>query len=178
MKTDLRRSQFFKSVQNGDLEDMRGRIEIGIDVNFVDLPSKKTPLLVAVAAGNEDAVQILLSANADITARDAQLNTALHLSVGQSNVAMTKRVVEAGCSLEECDCRGDTALLKACRHSASHPHVSTLLQFKCRVDALSLNHKQTPLHLLIEAKCSPDLLQLVLVCVHTVADRYCFFACF
>ena len=52
VNTDVCRSRFMQSVRDGDIVELKKRIDIGIDVNFVDRPSLRTPLLEAVARGS------------------------------------------------------------------------------------------------------------------------------
>lgn len=162
--TDVCRSRFMTSVRSGNQEEVQKRIDIGIDVNFRDLPSQQTPLLVAVARGDVDTVKTLLDAHADSTVHDVQQNNALHLSVGQDDVRLTELLVHAGVALEECDCRGDTPLLKASRHRRAHLHVGVLLRSGCRPDALSQDvFGRTPLHFAVAASCELSVADALLV---------------
>ena len=176
--TDLCRRRFMQSVREGDLAELQKRIDIGIDVNFCDLPSRQTPLLAAVKLGNVEAVDLLLEARADIRARDAQLNTALHISVLYGSPQLTETLVKAGCSLEECDCRGDTVMLKAARSIGGHAHIPALLQASCRVDALSRDLGRTPLHFAVAAGGAKHTIEALLVChVPLALFLLCYLCC-
>ena len=73
--------------------EMEKRIVLGLDVNFVTMPSGKSPLHFAVSRSDMTAVRILLDAHADVVALDAQLNTALHVAVAQPDVALTETLL-------------------------------------------------------------------------------------
>lgn len=161
--TDLCRRRFMRSVHEGDLADLQKRVDIGIDVNFCDLPSRQTPLLAAVKLGQVEAVELLLEAKADIRARDSQLNTALHISVRYGSPLLTETLIKAGCSIEECDCRGDTVMLKAARSIGGHEHIPVLLQASCRVDAISRDLGRTPLHFAVVVGGTKDIIEALLV---------------
>ena len=161
--TDVCRSRFMKAVRSENVGELQKRVRAGIDVNFRDKPSRKTPLLVAIGTGNEEVVKLLLDANADLTLRDVQLNNGLHIAVTQPNTAITTLLIKAGCPLEECDCAGNTMLLKASRYLESHVHIPVLLAYGCRPDAASFERGRTPLHFAVEQKCTLEVAQKLLV---------------
>lgn len=81
----------------------------------------RTPLHCAATRGCTDCVRALLSAGADIDARDRAGGSALIFAAAHGHVGTVRELVMRGAAVDVCGSDGETALCKAVsyNHSAS-----------------------------------------------------------
>ncbi|RPB19338.1 ankyrin [Terfezia boudieri ATCC MYA-4762] len=80
------------AAQNGDLISIKTLLEKGASVE--DRSSRLTPLMAAVMAGNMEVVNFLLSAKADINARDDDSRTIIKLALDNNQRAIAEALVK------------------------------------------------------------------------------------
>ncbi len=80
----------------GDVDTIKALLAAGVAINQVDASSQWTPLMYAVAQGHTEAVEALLTAQADVQATNAAGWTALHLATFLGHSDLSSRLIEAG----------------------------------------------------------------------------------
>jgi hypothetical protein len=98
-----------------DLPKVKELIAAGMDVNVVDSEVDATALMEAVGNGNQEMVKVLLSAGADVNARNKNGRTAM-LTIGEDTTAeIVWTLVAAGAKVNRKDDDGNTPLMMAAR---------------------------------------------------------------
>ena len=124
-QSNLTRSQhsaLHASAGNGHLAVMRLLIEAGVDID-IESPHGTTPLLLAAREARLDAVAFLLAHGADVSQKDSDGNTVLHLMHNveylpnyQGDLVKTiKILVDAGADVNAKSTDGLTPLIDMCR---------------------------------------------------------------
>lgn len=130
------------AVSHGDAVMVRALLARGANANGAD-SAKSNPLLLAVAAQNEDIVAALLAAGAHMDARDAAARDALWLAAAAGQGALVGRLIAAGATVDTSDRDGVTPLAAAAGSGAVDV-VDRLLAAGAKVDRRS-NQGDTPL---------------------------------
>ena len=99
----------FNAAKTGNLQFISAFQAKGGDLNCRD-PNGMTPLVLAVDANQEGAVQLLLSYRVDVNAVDKWGQTALMLAAGRTNDMCTRLLLEARADLKVRAKNGLTAL--------------------------------------------------------------------
>jgi len=106
------------------------------------------PLLIAIQAGNEGAVQDLLSKLTREQLHFRRLihdDYAIHMATKQKDIEILKLIIDAGCNLDLQNCKGQTAL-----HLAAANEMEEFVRLLCQAGAdpdVQDNEHQSPLHL-------------------------------
>jgi len=87
--------QLVDGARYGDMEDVRGALDAGADVNGKD-ESSRTALHVAAANGHDEVVEALLGATADTEVANAEGNTPLHWACLNGHVEAVRLLIQAG----------------------------------------------------------------------------------
>lgn len=98
--TALRKGEKYRSIFNaindGNIEEVRNFINNGADINE-RCTMGTTPLHKAVIMGNEKAVELILSAGADIEAKNTRENaTALNIAASRGELEIAKMLIKKG----------------------------------------------------------------------------------
>jgi ankyrin repeat protein len=145
-----------------EIDDVELMIEFGALVNQPDLVSEQTPLHVAVRRGETGVkvVELLLESNADVTARDNNGDTPVHIAAS-SGCARTVRIL-LDRNLRVLNARnnlGESPLHRAAAEGAADV-VEVLLQKGARADAENSNG-HTALHVAV-ARDSPQVARILI----------------
>jgi len=91
-----RRQAFIEAVHEGLLTEVKAYLEIGIDVNDVNIRSSmgQTPLMFAARKGHPEIVRILIEHGADSQARDKHNKTALSYAFISANEEIENILIE------------------------------------------------------------------------------------
>lgn len=103
---------FVKAAQEDDLETLTSLIA-GMDVNLRDKRSGTTALEHAVRNANREMVQLLLSAGANVNAKDTSGETVLMMLDDDATSDLVWDLINAGATVNVKDEAGNTALLQA-----------------------------------------------------------------
>ncbi|CAN9507800.1 unnamed protein product [Ophioblennius macclurei] len=103
-------------VRNEDLQSMDLAFSQGVPVDVQD-EFYKTPLMVACASGNYEAVQYLLSKGASVNASDQFFWTPLHHAASSGHVEIVELLVAAGATMNAPALSGSTPLMRAIESS-------------------------------------------------------------
>ena len=79
----------------GNLEEVKGLVEAGQDVNMRGV-YKRTPLMWAAEKGHPECVEYLIKNGAQLDLKDVGDRTALHYAAMEEHLEVMKRLVEAG----------------------------------------------------------------------------------
>lgn len=85
-------------------------LDNGAYVNMESIPQQETALMYAAAAGDEDAVKLLLEFRADVNAGDRQGRTALMKAASNRQEEIVEMLIEAGADVFQTDYVGRDAL--------------------------------------------------------------------
>jgi ankyrin repeat protein len=116
--------RYYQAIRNNDLPTLRGLLK-NTDVNTKDQRGT-TPLMVATAYGSLDAMTLLLSAGADVNAKNAFDATALLWSA--YDLAKVRLLVSKGAGVNSQSKQGRTPLLVAASHDGGSEIVKFLLE--------------------------------------------------
>lgn len=117
----------FQPIREGNRKLVQALIAKGVDVNGQSVLG--TPLMVAIDARNNDIVQDLLEAGADINTPNSHGTTPLMQAILSNNVTMVPILIGAGASIDARDENGSTALMHAAT-MGSLEAVNALLEHK------------------------------------------------
>ncbi len=133
----------------------------------IDTEAYSTRLTEAAAAGDTELVRLLLTAQADSAAADAQFNTALHKAAAAGHADTCRALVELGCAVAPVNYSGQTPLHLAAAngHTAC---VQTLAELGAALNSTNTDG-HTPLMLATMAGHAPCVQALVTAGAHTQA---------
>ena len=83
------------AVLSGNLEAVRQHIEAGTDINKKDAMSGATPLISAASFGKTDIAKALIDAGADLTPKNNDGSTALHVAAFFCRVEIVQMLIDA-----------------------------------------------------------------------------------
>ena len=83
----------------GDLDAIRQHLQGGVDINKPDLAFGMTPLSLAAAHDQAEAIRVLLENGADVNARHPDGNTALHTAAFFGRLECVRRLLAAGAEI-------------------------------------------------------------------------------
>ena len=124
---------FIRAAQEDNLETLTDLIA-GMDVNLRDEVSHTTALEHAVGNANREMVQLLLSAGANVNARNEGGQTVLMMLDEDATTDLIWDLINAGAQVNLKDQNGNTALMQAARDSNLEA-IKTLLDAGAEVDA-------------------------------------------
>ena len=99
----------FPHCRHGDLEAVEDFIAVGKDVNEADA-NGRTPLHYAVAFDHQDVLKTLISAKANVEAKENLQNTPLHYACGYGRGECAEMLVDAGANTHATNATGKTGL--------------------------------------------------------------------
>ncbi len=102
--------QLMRNAYFGEIDKIKKKIALGLNVNIVDGVFGNTPLLLAVAAENEEAVDVLLQNGASPDLANSRTGeTPLMRAVERDNEVITRLLLRADCDLTATNNKGETA---------------------------------------------------------------------
>ena len=110
---DTINDDFLSAIKEGNLEEVKGLIEKGADVNFVSL-YEDTPLIVASREGNLEIAKLLVEKGADANFSTFHENTALSNACASGNLELVKYIIDSGADVDHIGLSGRTQLGFAC----------------------------------------------------------------
>ena len=132
--------RFYQAIRGDDLPALRGlATQFGVDVRD---SLGQTPLMLAIAFGSSEAVDLLLKAGADVKAATSSGVTALHWSRGDAN--KVRRLLEQGADVNARSQLGRSPLIIAAASTGSVEAVRMLLAGGAEVNVAD-NSGATPL---------------------------------
>jgi ankyrin repeat protein len=143
-------AEMVAAARAGDTEKVKQLLAKGVDINASEPESGDTALLAAIDKGQWATAEYLLTQRPDLTREDNNGNSPLYLAVsrGDSAVAMVKRLLDAGASVELGPKTGDNAgatPLHICCATGAIACLETLLARGASATKL-LPDGSTPLH--------------------------------
>jgi ankyrin repeat protein len=135
-----------KEIEDENIEEVERLIDKGADVNNRDY-AEFTPLIDAVFKENNDLVEVLIKAGANVNyvVEDADKLTALHAAVERGDSKTVRILIEADADVDQVDDNGSTPLYKAALHG-SIEKVKLLINADADVD-IPDRHGETPLYI-------------------------------
>jgi len=132
----------------------------GADIN--EMAFDKSPVYIAVYYGNVNALEILLSNNANAGDRDAQLNdTPLHIAAERGYYDIVRRLINARVTIDPVNVNGDTPLSRAVEQGKCEV-VPLLIEAGANTEIKVGPKKGTLLHLTVDnhdKECAEFLLK-------------------
>ncbi len=116
--------RYYQAIRNNDLASVRSLLKAS-DVNLKDQRGG-TPLMYAAAYGSIEAMNMLLEAGADVSAKNAFDVTALHWCSG--DLAKVRLLVSKGADVNARSKQGRTPLLIAAAHDGAFEIVKLLIE--------------------------------------------------
>jgi len=104
--------ELFAAAEYGDLEELKKLIISGVNVNSE--VGKSSALHEAAKGGFNECVKELISANADLEARNLYQETPLHLACKQGNVACATILIQAGADIHSKDDKLNMPIHSSC----------------------------------------------------------------
>lgn len=119
-----------RAADTGQAELVALLLEAGASVDArtrfrTPMHARRTPLMLASAAGHEAVVRLLLERGADASLLDADHRSALSLAARAGHLAVVRRLIEAGAPLDPVDDQQRTPLHAAI--AAGHPEAAMAL---------------------------------------------------
>jgi len=137
------------AAKKGNRAILKMLIEKGAEITAVD-NNGNTILHDAVLSGNDDTALYILSLDQGglLHQKNKDGATALHLAVGNSNLAVLNALLAKGLSIEDEDYNGETPIFYAIRAGGDKGHLSLVWLFKNHVNSRHFNHAgEAPVHL-------------------------------
>ncbi|HEX8651084.1 MAG TPA: ankyrin repeat domain-containing protein [Pyrinomonadaceae bacterium] len=100
-----------KAAFDNDMAALKELIDAGADVNAIDELYQASALMMAVAGGNLEMVQLLLWAGAEVNVRNSRGETPLMYLSERSTFEVAKALLAAGAKIDLQDKDGETALM-------------------------------------------------------------------
>ena len=122
-----------KAAFKNDLDAVKRLVLASPDVNVSDGRANATALAYATEHGNRDMVRVLLSAGADINARNRNGQTALMYLTENASADLVRDFLSAGADVNARNDAGETALIKAAS-SSDFATVRELINAGARID--------------------------------------------
>ena len=104
---------FLRRAKEGDLDAVRAYLALGMPVDVRDPNSQSTALLRATEGNHSDLIRFLVSAGADLEARDKDDDTALMTAVNWGNPEALRALIELGADLDALSRKNGTPLVAA-----------------------------------------------------------------
>lgn len=129
----------YRAARDGDLTSLNSLIAQKADVNLGNTRLKDTPLMIATIWGHEKCVQALLTARADVSARDNRDKTALDWAALQCHSGISSILLDAhvralllgrAVGIDALDKNGQTALHYAIEHEPMEVFLKLLKKTK------------------------------------------------
>ena len=145
---------------NGSKEVLQAVIDLGADVNATN-KQNTTALMVASSKGNEDAMNVLISAGANHTIQDAVGMTWLHYAVhGNCSKEVLQAVIDLGADVNATNNSNITPLMLASRKS--NVDAMNVLVSDGANQTIQDVDGDTYLHYAVHGNCSKEVLQAVI----------------
>jgi ankyrin repeat protein len=122
------------AVFNADLPAARELIASGVDVNVVDKAVGITALMQAVNFCNQEMVELLLAAGADVNARGESGETALMMLSNETTTETIWTLISAGAKVNRSDSEGMTPLMSAVGVN-NEPAIHALVEAGAKINA-------------------------------------------
>jgi hypothetical protein len=122
------------AVLREDVEEVKGLLATGAEVNVLDKEYNMTPLAQAASQGNLELIRILLNAGADVNGRNREGLTPLMQASTQADVEVVQSLLDAGAKIDLRDDDGQSALHHAA-DEADAEVLKALLDAGASVDA-------------------------------------------
>ena len=132
-----------KAAFKNDLDGVKQLVFVSADINAIDSQANANAMDYAVEHGNREMVQVLLSAGADVNARNRDARTSLMYLGDHASTDLVRDLLSAGGDVNARDDYGETPLMKAAA-SLSFPVLKELIDAGARIDAKD-NHGGTVL---------------------------------
>ena len=140
------RTALFLAAAYGRIHIMRCLLENGADVNGVSVDDNSTPLMIAAASSQRDAVTFLVERGANVYLRDEDGYTALHCACMFAYVGnILGCLIENGADVNARTNEDCTPLMTACDYGYSSEAVKFLIEHGANVDHQDWNG-QTAVH--------------------------------
>jgi ankyrin repeat protein len=132
-----------KAAFKNDLDGVKQLLFVSTDINATDPQANANAMDYAVEHGNREMVQVLLSAGADVNARNRDARTSLMYLGENASAEMVRDLLSFGADVNARDGYGVTPLMKAAA-SLSFPVLKQLIDAGAGIDAKD-NHGATVL---------------------------------
>jgi ankyrin repeat protein len=151
-------TDFFELVRTGTPQSVQAAIGKGADIEAQD-GFGRTPLMLAAYNQNPEVITTLLTAGADIKARDLDYGfTALMFAaLFNQNPEATITLLKAGADINARDKRGGTVLMKAAGYNQNPAVITTLLEAGADIAARD-EFGETPLMKAAERTENPEVI--------------------
>lgn len=117
----------------GELDKVKQLLATGADIDKIDTETGTSALMEAVESNNQEMVQVLLSAGADVNAKNKHGRTALMSMEEETTAEIIETLISAGADVNAKADNGYTALLFAARVE-NLPSLQALLNAGAKVD--------------------------------------------
>ncbi len=122
------------AASRNELAEVKELLAAGLDVNVIDAETETTALMEAVGVGNREMVRVLLSAGANVHAKNKYGRTAILAIREQTTAEVVWTLVSAGAKINRKDANGNTPLLIA-TIAGNAPVVQALIEAGAKVNA-------------------------------------------
>ncbi|EFA79058.1 ankyrin repeat-containing protein [Heterostelium album PN500] len=95
--------ELLRSVGNNDIKKLREMIDTGVDINMKEYEKGTTPLHIAAARGNKQALELLVTRGADVNAQDNRGITPLHSLVTNRYDVLALWLIRHGANIHLAD---------------------------------------------------------------------------
>ena len=126
-----------KSASEGNVEDVKRRLDEGADPNEQD-PDLYSALIHASEYGHFQIVKLLVERRADVNARTVRQETALSLAAANNRLDVVKYLVEHGAAINPDPIGSRTPLISAIVHGDAKPIVYYLLDHGADVNGIGV----------------------------------------
>lgn len=113
--TQVMKEQYFKSVKNGNIEEVKLLLDQGIDINSKDSQGR-TALMLAAYANNAEMAELLINRGADVNLQDHMKNSPFLYAGAEGYLEILKLTIKAGADPSILNRFGGTALIPASEH--------------------------------------------------------------
>jgi serine/threonine-protein phosphatase 6 regulatory ankyrin repeat subunit B len=146
-KEDYLARELLLALRNKDTHKAKNLIMQGANVNYQEIGTLWSPILIATKEENLEIIKLLAHKGADLDKGDRFGTTAVHFAAERENIEIIEFLIQKHCDINKCNKFKQTAMHLAVQAQA-HDSIKFLLDNGANLHAEDI-HRDTPAHYLI-----------------------------
>ncbi|NCA28384.1 MAG: ankyrin repeat domain-containing protein [Proteobacteria bacterium] len=146
MKTNTNtNSELLEACKNGDCKKIKGLIENGADINFVDNEKNITPIYIASQNGHIEAIETLAGLGADVNKANKYGLTPVYIASQNGHIKAIETLARLGADVNKASIHGETPVFIAAQNGHVEA-IKTLKELGADVN-IAMNNGATPVYI-------------------------------